>query len=830
MSYRFVTLVAVGVLLLSWSPSARAFDIGPILDTCPQHDPAYQQIRNDFEIRRDGAVVGDIPCTEPISQIPLAQFSQELITVQSLRAILYMDLGPTPLPWAPGMRLYDWMKSKNAGIDIRQDATLSNCCETIGGKPFFIQTIQNDATRNFDREWRGLSGNIGLFAHELRHLDGFPHVSCCSAGTNACDQVYDETNLSPYGIQWWLNAHWLDGSLYTGFSCLDPTTIQNIVTWHLQSDNAPGFQSRFCTNPPPTLAAPALPGGQCRSPLGAIDLFIIVDLSGSFIDDLPVFKTEAPAVIAQLTGQNPDIHIGLGSFQDYPIAPFGDASLGDKAYTRVLDLTADENLVLTTIAGLSAVSGAGADGPQSQLPALFQAATGAGQDLSAAGFPGASIAAGQQASFRAGATKIVLLWTDASFHQPGDPGTIPYPGPSFADTVAALQALDPAKVIGVSSGTGAVTDLSAIAQATGALAPTGGVDCDGDGIVDVPGGAPLVCSISTSGPGIGQAIQGLVTGAVDAAAPVASCQNVVVTASPSSCGAPASVNAGSFDPGGGQITLVQSPAGPYEIGQNAVTLTVFGPSGLSSSCVATVTVTDTTPPQFALVPPAITISLCTTPNIGTAMATDACGVTVTNNAPSTFHVGNTVVTWTARDPSGNTTTATQTVTVTLGDDPTCCPVGSHIIVGTTNNDVLTGTAGTDCILGLGGQDTIKGLGGDDFISGGDGDDIIDGGDGNDHIWGGAGQDTITGGIGNDIIDGGDGDDTCHGNDGDDVIHGGAGQDHLFGDNGNDQLFGEAGDDTLNGGLGNDTLNGGGLHDTCIGGGGTDTFAMCQTIR
>src|SRR5438270_698784 len=36
----------------------------------------------------------------------------------------------------------------------------------------------------------------------------------------------------------------------------------------------------------------------------------------------------------------------------------------------------------------------------------------------------------------------------------------------------------------------------AVAVATHALAPRGGVDCDGDGITDIDVGGPLVCSIS----------------------------------------------------------------------------------------------------------------------------------------------------------------------------------------------------------------------------------------------------------------------------------------------------------------------------------------------
>lgn len=245
---------------------------------------------------------------------------------------------------------------------------------------------------------------------------------------------------------------------------------------------------------------------------GAVDIYFLVDLSGSFADDLPLFQAQAPSIISRLRTSNPDIRFGLGKFEDYPIAPFGDAASGDKAYERLVDLTFDTQVVLDTIAGLFTRSGA--DLPQSQLPALFQAATGAGQDLAGMGFPGASIPAGQQASFRAGATKLILLWTDAPFHRPGDSGTIPYPGPTFSETANAIRVVDPPIVIGISSGTDGLADLQEIAAATGALAPPEGVDCDGDGIVDLLVGEPLVCRIATSGVGIGTAIIAITEAAI----------------------------------------------------------------------------------------------------------------------------------------------------------------------------------------------------------------------------------------------------------------------------------------------------------------------------
>ena len=236
---------------------------------------------------------------------------------------------------------------------------------------------------------------------------------------------------------------------------------------------------------------------------------------------------------------------------------------------------------------------------------------------------------------------------------------------------------------------------------------------------------------------------------------------------------------------------------------------------------------DTTPPEFTFVPADVTTTLCGSFDIGTATATDPCGATVSNNAPAQFPPGTTLVTWTAIDGAGNTSTATQRVTVILTDNSACCPAGTNVIVGNSNNNVLNGTSGSDCILGLGGQDTISGLGGNDFISGGDGNDTINAGDGSDIAFGGSGQDQVNGGNGNDSLFGGDGDDICSGGTGADVLNGGQGQDQLFGQDNNDTLFGNDGDDTLSGGNGNDNLVGGANNDNCNGGPGTNTFAQCE---
>ena len=248
--------------------------------------------------------------------------------------------------------------------------------------------------------------------------------------------------------------------------------------------------------------------------------------------------------------------------------------------------------------------------------------------------------------------------------------------------------------------------------------------------------------------------------------PAARCQPVTTPADATCHGTvtAAQVNNASFDPDGQAVTVGGlTPPGPYALGTTQVTLAVSS-SGGNETCQAPVSVVDVTPPTITA-PPNVTISVCVGANIGSATAADNCSVVITNNRPAKFPLGATVVTWTATDGSGNVKTATQQVTAILADDPSCCPTGTHIIVGNNASNQLTGTAGSDCIIGLGGDDVIDGRGGNDFISGGAGRDTIQGGFGADLINGGAGDDTINAGPDNDTVNGGSGTDICDGSSG-----------------------------------------------------------------
>jgi hypothetical protein len=158
--------------------------------------------------------------------------------------------------------------------------------------------------------------------------------------------------------------------------------------------------------------------------------------------------------------------------------------------------------------------------------------------------------------------------------------------------------------------------------------------------------------------------------------PQAICQSRVVPTDPNVCSAAnVSINNGSFDPGGGMITLGQSPAGPYGLGATLVTLTATDSDSLSTTCTATITVQDKQNPTLSNVPAPIVVeqtALAGTPVVvPLPTVNDNCsGASVVSDAPAVFPLGVTIVTFTATDGSGNKATAQTTVTVVDTTPPT----------------------------------------------------------------------------------------------------------------------------------------------------------------
>jgi hypothetical protein len=232
--------------------------------------------------------------------------------------------------------------------------------------------------------------------------------------------------------------------------------------------------------------------------------------------------------------------------------------------------------------------------------------------------------------------------------------------------------------------------LTAAVTSTGNIAPTGfvtfkdGANVLGTGSLNAFGMATFTTSSLSIGSHTitaeydGDANSGGSLGAlmqtVNNNPPVARCKNVTVSAD-SSCmatGASTSVDDGSSDPDGDAITITQSPAAPYSLGDTTVTLTVTDNRGASTSCTAVVTVADTTPPSVTC-PTGTTASAdvncqAAVPNV-VVTASDNCtpagSLTITQSpvAGTLVGLGVTTITVTVKDAANNAATCTTTFTV-----------------------------------------------------------------------------------------------------------------------------------------------------------------------
>jgi hypothetical protein len=114
------------------------------------------------------------------------------------------------------------------------------------------------------------------------------------------------------------------------------------------------------------------------------------------------------------------------------------------------------------------------------------------------------------------------------------------------------------------------------------------------------------------------------------------------------------------------VTCAPQSGSTFPLGATPVNCSATDAAGNIGSASFTVTVQDTTAPVVTA-PADVTVEATgvqTATDIGMATATDAVGVvSISSDAPASYPVGTTVVTWTATDATGNAGTATQNVTI-----------------------------------------------------------------------------------------------------------------------------------------------------------------------
>jgi hypothetical protein len=269
---------------------------------------------------------------------------------------------------------------------------------------------------------------------------------------------------------------------------------------------------------------------------------------------------------------------------------------------------------------------------------------------------------------------------------------------SCAQTVTVTDNQNP--TINCPSNVAVTTDLgSCVATAVALGTPTTADNCSVASVTNnaptsYPVGNTTVTWIVTDANGLTASCAQMVT-VTDNQVPTITCPiNVAVTTDLNSCVATAVALGTPTTADNCSVASVTNDAlTSYPVGATTVTWIVTDANGLTASCAQTVTVTDNQAPTITC-PTNVAVNtdlnscVATAVALGTPTTADNCSVaSVTNDAPASYPVGNTTVTWIVTDANGLTASCAQTVTVTDNQVPTItCP--TNVAVNTDLNSCV----------------------------------------------------------------------------------------------------------------------------------------------
>jgi hypothetical protein len=221
---------------------------------------------------------------------------------------------------------------------------------------------------------------------------------------------------------------------------------------------------------PYTLSLPA-----ASTPL---DVYFMIDVSSSMQNTINGIKGAMQQIANKLSQSGIPTQFGVGSFSSYDTPP---------AYEQNRDIGPVGAELAQALNGLRATGG----GEETQMAALLQSVTGEGD---------AVIPPDLNMHFRPGSLRVAIEVTDEPISQGG-------PHPSYATVTDALLAHG-VRQVGLAimeppllgdddykNPGGPAQGLQVVAEGSKAVAPEGGVDCDGDGDIELDPNDPLVCII-----------------------------------------------------------------------------------------------------------------------------------------------------------------------------------------------------------------------------------------------------------------------------------------------------------------------------------------------
>lgn len=248
--------------------------------------------------------------------------------------------------------------------------------------------------------------------------------------------------------------------------------------------------------------------------LSPVDIFFLVDTSSSQGPFIEAMVEALEDIVNEVNGSSVVARFGLAEYRNYPdddpprLGPEGTNQYEPNfVYRKKVDLTTDMSVLETA---LNSIRPEGGGHYNAQLAALYQAATGAGQDVDPVGPLGRDVEAGQHAGFDKGALRVALIVSDESYEDDPYPGDRTPPDlPQFEAVRDALNAKD-IKQVGISIQSNGSTPATGgtdpgapgewgmlkMALDTGAVAPPTGVDCDGDGTPEIGENEGLVCEMT----------------------------------------------------------------------------------------------------------------------------------------------------------------------------------------------------------------------------------------------------------------------------------------------------------------------------------------------
>ncbi len=171
------------------------------------------------------------------------------------------------------------------------------------------------------------------------------------------------------------------------------------------------------------------------------DIMFLVDVTGSYRDDIQTFRRQAEAIRRESQSLGADVHIGLASFSTIPRYPWGCS----KDYPYRLDLPlVERGLGLAEALRELRIVTSGGGQRESQLDALF------------------AVADDDDAGWRQGSLRLVFLATDEAFTDKDKEPS--YPGRGYMETLAKLIE-QRVQVWGLTSG-GSLDDVGRLANDT----------------------------------------------------------------------------------------------------------------------------------------------------------------------------------------------------------------------------------------------------------------------------------------------------------------------------------------------------------------------------